>query len=96
MVMDKRANIMSKKTGLSAFTSKSTATEKVDATPAPAQQRKRGKGETVALSVRVKHSDWERIHQFAVSEGLSINSLAILGLSRLLEAKGMPSLDGAA
>ena len=59
------------KTGLSAFTSKtSDKTKNIESKPI---ERKRGIGETVALSVRVKRSDWERIHQLAVSEGMSIN-----------------------
>ena len=80
------------KTGLSAFTSKGTDKAKT-VEPQPTE-RKRGIGETVALSVRVKRSDWERIHQLAVSEGMSINSLTILGFSKIFDEKGMPPLNG--
>lgn len=80
------------KTGLSAFTSKTA--DKVKAVESQPTERKRGIGETVALSVRVKRSDWERIHQLAVSEGMSINSLAILGFSKIFDEKGMPPLNG--
>lgn len=80
------------KTGLSAFTSK--AADKTKTVESQPTERKRGIGETVALSVRVKRSDWERIHQLAVSEGMSINSLAILGFSKIFDEKGMPPLNG--
>ena len=80
------------KTGLSAFTSK--AADKAKAVESQPTERKRGIGETVALSVRVKRSDWERIHQLAVSEGMSINSLAIMGFSKIFDEKGMPPLNG--
>lgn len=80
------------KTGLSAFTSKTA--DKGRTIESKPTERKRGIGETVALSVRVKRSDWERIHQLAVSEGMSINSLAILGFSKIFDEKGMPPLDG--
>jgi hypothetical protein len=80
------------KTGLSAFTSKTA--DKAKTVESQPIERKRGIGETVALSVRVKRSDWERIHQLAVSEGMSINSLAILGFSKIFDEKGMPPLNG--
>ena len=40
-------------------------------------RRKRGKGETVAITVRLTRSQWERLHQFAVSEGDSLQGLAL-------------------
>lgn len=77
-------------TGLAAFTNKKTdeAQEKVE-TP-----RTRGKGPTVTLTVRLTRPDWERLHQLAVAEGVSINRLAIVGFSRLFGEKGLPPLGG--
>jgi hypothetical protein len=46
----------------------------------------------VALTVRVTRGDWERLHQLAVHEGVSLQSLALLGLSRVFTDKGLPPL----
>lgn len=83
-----------KTTGLAAFTNQGRKTEpqeKSNETPSlPA--RGRGKGETVALTVRLSREDWQRVHQLALSEGLSIQKLAVEGLSRLFEEKGLKRL----
>jgi hypothetical protein len=55
-------------------------------------RRRRGQGATVALSVRVSRPDWERLHQFAVSEGVSLQELIVRGLSREFEAKGLQGI----
>jgi hypothetical protein len=88
-----------KPTGLAAFTRTKTAVLATD-TPQPRNpaatptrgKRSRGQGETVALTVRVTRSDWERLHQLAVHEGVSLQSLALLGLSRVFTDKGLPPL----
>jgi hypothetical protein len=88
-----------KPTGLAAFTRNKAAVQATDAaqprtsanTPAGGK-RSRGQGETVALTVRVTRSDWERLHQLAVHEGVSLQSLALLGLSRVFTDKGLPPL----
>jgi hypothetical protein len=38
------------------------------------------------------HDQWELSHQFARSEGISLNRLALLGISKLREEKGLPGL----
>ncbi|MGI4793494.1 MAG: hypothetical protein ACRYG8_05285 [Janthinobacterium lividum] len=91
---------MSKKpTGLSAFTAKralSTTAPAAEPDAAPAAtaevKRSRAQGETVALTVRVSRADWTRLHQLAVAEGVSIQTLAVRGLSHVFEAQGLPSL----
>lgn len=60
--------------------------------PATTARRRRGQGATVALSVRVSRPDWERLHQLAVSEGVSLQELIVRGLSREFEAKGLQGL----
>lgn len=88
-----------KSTGLAAFTRNKAAAqavgtnqpETVAETPAGGK-RSRGQGETVALTVRVTRSDWERLHQLAVHEGVSLQALALLGLSRVFTDKGLPPL----
>lgn len=89
---------MSKATGLAAFIRKGGAASQQPAQgqntepPVTARQRGRGKGDVVALTVRLPRAEWERVHQLAVSEGVSIQSLAVEGLSKLFKEKGLPSL----
>lgn len=93
-----------KTTGLAAFTRqgraaqveiKETAGGAADSaveenTPKP---RQRGKGDVVALTVRLSRDDWQRVHQLALSEGVSIQKLAVEGLSKLFEEKGLKGLS---
>jgi hypothetical protein len=89
---------MSKPTGLSAFVRPGTSLgEPINPEPnrstlPPARQRLRGKGESVALTVRLSRAQWTRVHQLALSEGVSIQSLAIEGLSKLFVEQGLPAL----
>lgn len=85
---------MNKATGLAAFTRKGSAADQgtgVDAA-VPARARGRGKGEVVALTVRLPRAEWERVHQLAVAEGVSIQALAVEGLSKVFTEKGLPKL----
>lgn len=87
---------MNKKTGLAAFTRKSSTVTQETAVPAQVpvkRERGRGKGEKVALTVRLPRADWERLHQLAVTEGVSIQSLAVEGLSKIFVEKGLPKLS---
>lgn len=79
-----------KPTGLAAFTRQTPEPKPVAADVAG--PRRRGQGETVALTVRLSRSDWERLHQFAVSEGVSLQALALRGLSHVFTGKGLPAL----
>lgn len=95
--MVKRANVMTKKPiGLAAFTKQgktlesSEDTQLVDTSEVKARQR--GKGDVVALTVRLSRDDWQRVHQLALSEGISIQKLTVEGLSKLFEAKGLKGL----
>jgi hypothetical protein len=54
--------------------------------------RERGKKDQVALTVRLPRGEWERLHKFAVSEGVSIQALAVRGLSLVFVEKGLPSI----
>lgn len=81
-------------TGLAAFTRKPAP----PSAPAPSEEsvtgkRTRGKNDLVAITVRLRLADWERLHQFAVTEGVSLQRLALAGLSRLLVEKGLPGLN---
>lgn len=61
-------------------------------TLADSADRQRGKGALVSLTVRVSRDQWRRIHELAVHEGKSINAVAIDGISRLFQEKGLKSL----
>jgi hypothetical protein len=54
--------------------------------------RKRGQGATVALSVRLARADWERLHQLAVAEGVSLQEIIVRGLSQVFTSKGLPGI----
>lgn len=82
-----------KVTGLAAFTRPSKNLEKNKSIPANKKGRRRGQGETVALTVRLSREDWERVHQLAVSEGVSIQWLSVEGLSKVFEERGLPALS---
>ena len=62
------------------------------ATPAAAGNRSRGQKPVVSMTFRLPRKDWERLHQLAIAEGMSINSLALRGLSRLFEERGLPGI----
>lgn len=92
----------SKPTGLAAFSIKprvvsTTATpgELPSATDTAAMEpkrRTRGQGEIVALTVKVKRSDWRRLRQLADAESTTIQALAEAGLSAVLAKHGLPPL----
>jgi len=73
-------------TGLAAFTRK-------QATAVQQRPRARGKGDVVALTVRLPREDWRRVHQLAIDDGVSIQQLTVDGLSRLFVERGLPPLS---
>ena len=97
---------MSKATGgLSQFITRgrqSTALEdppttEVVAAGVPTEQpqshaRARAQKSVVAMSFRINRQDWERLHQLAITEGVSINTLTLRGLSKLFEERGLPGM----
>lgn len=84
---------MSKKdTGLAAFTKKQAEPQAASTVARTVETRRRGKGEIVSLTVRLPRAEWERVHQLAVSEGVSIQALAVAGLSKIFAERGLPEL----
>ena len=89
--MARGADGLSKKpTGLAAFTSKPMT----DAAPSAAEKvtgakKRRGEGDTVALTVRLSKADWMRLHQLAMAEGVSLQNLALTGFSKVLADHGL-------
>ena len=91
-----------KATGLAAFTRPKAGAEATslaaieDDRPAveiPTPRRKRGGGETVALTVKVRRSDWQRLRQLADAEGATIQAMAEAGLSAVLAQHGLPPIE---
>jgi hypothetical protein len=97
---------MSKVTGLASFTKRGQLTTAVEspavvetsvaaATPTKTTQRgprERAQKAVVAMSFRISRQDWERLHQLAMVEGVSINTLTLRGLSKLFEERGLPGM----
>lgn len=84
-----------KVTGLAAFTKRGATQPAIFAAEEngqPGAERQRAKKDVVALTVRLQRAEWERLHQLAVSEGMSIQSLAVRGLNRVFTEKGLPKL----
>jgi hypothetical protein len=37
--------------------------------------------------------NWKRAHLFALDQGISLNMLAVMGISKLMEDRGLPALN---
>ena len=82
---------MSKKpTGLAAFTVKAQQESGTEPAKLP---RKRAQGDLVALTVRIPRAEWARLHQLAVAEGVSLQTLAVTGLSKVFAERGQPPIE---
>jgi hypothetical protein len=79
-----------KVSGLAAFTGKKAA---VAEPVASAERVRRGQGDQVAITVRMSKDNWMKLRQFAMSEGETLQTIAMNGFNRELAAKGMPPLD---
>jgi hypothetical protein len=80
-----------KDTGLSGFadTQEEAAKEQV----AKTHVRTKGTGKVIHAQLRFTSQDqWQRATLFAMSEGVSLNQLALMGMSKLMEDKGLPGL----
>lgn len=97
---------MSKVTGLASFTNRGKQTAALADTTQVVEQttvtaavvapktyaRARAQKAVVAMSFRITRQDWERVHQLAITEGVSINTLTLRGLSKLFEERGLPGM----
>jgi hypothetical protein len=52
----------------------------------------KGTGKYYHVTLRLTQDQWERAHQLARSEGVPLAQMAIRGLSKILEEKGLPKL----
>lgn len=87
-----------KASGLAAFTrpkaaNVATIEDNRSAVEIPIPRRKRGGGEIVALTVKVRRSDWQRLRQLADAEGTTIQAMAEAGLSAVLAQYGLPAIN---
>ena len=82
-----------KPTGLAAFTRNRGVGAAEVSDDKPAAVRKRAQGETVALTVRLPRAEWARLHQLAGAEGVSLQTLAIMGLSKVFAEHGLPPIQ---
>ena len=55
-------------------------------------ERTRGKGAFVGITIRLTHEQWDRLHDLARAEGISLQALTLRGLSRLFAERGLPPL----
>jgi hypothetical protein len=79
-----------KSTRLAAFAGdKGRGTQQDEVSKPP---RKRAQGDTVALTVRLPRAEWARLHQLAVAEGVSLQALALSGLSKVFAEHGLPPI----
>ncbi len=83
---------MNNKSKTSALEKYVKAAQPEQVTPTTPPVRRRGRGESVALTVRLSRSQWERVHQLAIAEGVSIQHLAVVGLAKIFKEKGLPDL----
>ncbi len=58
-------------------------------TPATAEAKKKDR---VATNLRLTRDQWRRVHELALEEETTVQQLAIRGLSRLFEDRGLPRL----
>lgn len=87
---DDKVKRAAKSSGLAAFSSKNAINEQ----PTPNPERiTRGKGDTVAITVRLTKSQWLTLRTFAMSQGETLQTVAVNGFNRELIAAGLPPLD---
>jgi predicted HicB family RNase H-like nuclease len=45
------------------------------------------------MTYRLSRDEWQRVHELAREQGISLNQLVRQGLSRLFSEQGLPGLD---
>jgi hypothetical protein len=61
--------------------------------PIGGRRRSRAAGPTVALSLTLPRGDWVRLQEVCIADGITLARLQIEGLSRALQARGLPGLS---
>jgi hypothetical protein len=60
--------------------------------PQNEERNRPGKGDTVAVTVRLPKADWKKLRQFAMDECETLQTIAVNGFNRELMANGYPPL----
>jgi hypothetical protein len=79
------------KTALASFASAQTG-QRNSGSEGAEPERQRGKHSVVGINIRFTRDQWERVHQLALAEGVSIQRLVIRGLSQVFHEKGLRTL----
>ena len=69
-----------------------TATTNTNLTKIPGVLTIAQKKNRVATNLRLTRDQWRRVHELALDEETTVQDLAIRGLSRLFEERGLPRL----
>ena len=75
--------------GLAEFATSRAAAPAVRSTGGNGARRKRGQGDVVALTVRLSHAQWDRMHTLARQEGISLQELAIEAIAEKFATRGL-------
>ncbi len=78
---------MADKSTLGAF-SNLNATQPEEVTEEPGV-RKRGQGSKVSIPVRLTRRQWERLHQVAISDGDSLQTVIVRALKLMFQERGL-------
>jgi hypothetical protein len=80
-----------KTVGLGRFTAAAAARPAAAQSPedGTSPRRRRGQGETVALTVRLTRPQWEHMHQLALQEGTSLQDIAVEGIAGKFAERGL-------
>lgn len=81
----------SKGPGLTGFFNKEAAETEEGAGQPKAPLK--GTGKFYHVTLRLTQDQWERAHQLARAERVPLAHLAIRGISKIFEEKGLPGLD---
>ncbi len=77
---------MADKSTLGAFSNLNTQPEEIAEEPGV---RKRGQGSKVSIPVRLTRRQWERLHQVAISDGDSLQTVIVRALRLMFQERGL-------
>ncbi len=79
---------MADKSTLGTFASPQTMQPSEETTQEPGV-RKRGQGSKVSIPVRLSRRQWERLHQVAIADGDSLQTVIVGALRLMFQEKGL-------
>lgn len=66
--------------------------ERVSSPPAEQRRTKSGGRDVVAMTLRLSREAWRELHDMALSEDVSINTLVLSAINEYREQRGLPPL----